>query len=679
MSERYRFRCGRLPASRERGKWSSVRPKCLEIGRSGETIRLNTQRLSTVLGHQCSPVTWDLLDLAAYVYVADQMVGRGGRKEFEYGQKWRRHFRFEVGVREPDIWNHFEVKDALIETLTFLSDDDYEFVFVRSESPNVVEDYLFEEANDSSVHDYREVLLFSGGIDSLCGAVNEMFVSHRRPVLVSHWANPKTLSRQEELVRDFRDAVDLPRSMQPLHITLTLNKKKHLTRDFDQRCRSFVFASLGAIVATGLGLDGFRLCENGITSLNLPISPQIVGARASRTTHPRSLRLLGQLVSEIAEEPFQLENPFLWQTKCEIVDSLARHSAAHLIGLTRSCGGTLQSSNAHPHCGKCSQCIDRRLAIVAAGLESHDPETGYRLPLFVGERKEALEQMTLAAYVETCRQLHLMSPPDFFKKYGEIGRALSEMGISVDQAAEAIFQLHRRHACQVRLALERGMQLHADRFVARDLPDTCLIRLMEPAPEPLEDHSVAMPSLPENYFYRSGDYWRIRYANGPKHLLLHQVGNEYLQILLSQPGREIIATDLLQQVQPRFDPRVLGSQGETIDAKARKEYRVRQQDLEELIAMANENGDATSLEGYQNELAAIEQQLAEGEGISGKLRKKTDRERVRKSVAAALERTTTSIQRYDPALAKHLSPPTLRRGKTLCYEPRPLITWATEI
>ena len=41
----------------------------------------------------------------------------------------------------------------------------------------------------------------------------------------------------------------------------------------------------------------------------------------------------------------------------------------------------------HPHCGQCSQCIDRRFAILAAGQEHEDPAEAYKVDLFLGERE----------------------------------------------------------------------------------------------------------------------------------------------------------------------------------------------------------------------------------------------------------------------------------------------------
>src|SRR5690348_17116255 len=51
-----------------------------------------------------SPVIADLLDIAAYVHVADQCFSRGGPVGANLGQQWRRDFLFVVPVRQPERW-----------------------------------------------------------------------------------------------------------------------------------------------------------------------------------------------------------------------------------------------------------------------------------------------------------------------------------------------------------------------------------------------------------------------------------------------------------------------------------------------------------------------------------------------------------------------------------------------
>src|SRR5262245_12354095 len=142
------------------------------------------------------------------------------------------------------------------------------------------------------------------------------------------------------------------------------------------------------------GLDELRFYENGITSLNLPPSAQVVGARASRTTHPRVLAGFRTLMTALCGKPFAVESPFQWDTKADVVRRIADAGCGGLIRLSTSCGHTWAlRTRTHTHCGVCSQCIDRRFAILTAGQGANDPADGYAVDLLVGERQDGEEKM----------------------------------------------------------------------------------------------------------------------------------------------------------------------------------------------------------------------------------------------------------------------------------------------
>ena len=52
----------------------------------------------------------DLIEIASYVYCADQAVRRGGTQQRAMGTDWRRDFRFVIPVRDPRHWSnpHFQ-------------------------------------------------------------------------------------------------------------------------------------------------------------------------------------------------------------------------------------------------------------------------------------------------------------------------------------------------------------------------------------------------------------------------------------------------------------------------------------------------------------------------------------------------------------------------------------------
>jgi hypothetical protein len=166
--------------------------------------------------------------------------------------------------------------------------------------------------------DFQEVVPFPGGLDSLGGAVQEILQGQRKVALVSHRPVSKLYSCQKALVAALGDRLTDPR-LRPLHVAVEVNKGKSLGRDFTQRSRSFLFAAVAVVVARLFGLRRVRFYENGVTSLNLPISPQVLGGRATRTTHPRVLDGFGRLFSLLMGCEFVVENPFLWKTKAEVL------------------------------------------------------------------------------------------------------------------------------------------------------------------------------------------------------------------------------------------------------------------------------------------------------------------------------------------------------------------------
>ena len=71
----------------------------------------------------------DLLEVASYIYAADSAISRGGQADAQMGMRWRRKLRFVIQVRVPNLWSSAPVASALVETLSFLSEDEYDFEF----------------------------------------------------------------------------------------------------------------------------------------------------------------------------------------------------------------------------------------------------------------------------------------------------------------------------------------------------------------------------------------------------------------------------------------------------------------------------------------------------------------------------------------------------------------------
>jgi len=229
-------------------------------------VNLKISNISSRLAQNIPEVALDLLEIGSYVYCADQSISRGGVSYRKDGKQWHRDFEFNIAVRCLDIWKREDVQSCLCETLGFLTDDNYSFDFRKLTIPLPWEPY-FEFGDEQPWFKADEVLLFSGGLDSLAGAVDEIVALKKRVLLVGHRPVAVISTRQKQLVEHLSDLVDDPKSL--VHIPIWVNKDQGLTKDANQRARSFLYASLGAAVSVLNKSTSIKIYENGIVSTNL--------------------------------------------------------------------------------------------------------------------------------------------------------------------------------------------------------------------------------------------------------------------------------------------------------------------------------------------------------------------------------------------------------------------------
>jgi 7-cyano-7-deazaguanine synthase in queuosine biosynthesis len=424
-----------------------------------------------------SPRFVDLAEIAAYIYCADQAISRVKMDVDRFGADWRRSFRIFVPVREPGFWKSQEVKTALCETLNFLSDEFFEFTFFKAQNPPLIQGYLTYKEITAPIQEVEQVMLYSGGLDSLAGAVEEIINKKRRVVLVSHRSTPKLEGAHQRLEALLAAKAG---ALRPVHLKVKVSKKLTVDEeDHTQRTRSFLFGSLGAAVAVGLGLKNVRFYENGVLSLNLPMTAQLVGSRATRTTHPRVIHGFQKLFSLVAGEALVVENPFIGETKGEVIQKIVKAGCGPMIEASTSCPHTRQSTKEQTHCGVCSQCIDRRFGIIAAGADGFDPDGHYRMNVFTESRGKDADKLLVGAYLERSNQIEkLKNIADFIDKYSESARSFRYLDGPAAGAAERVFDLYRRHAAEVNGVVEKMTTKHLTLLRQRTLPGDCLLRLV---------------------------------------------------------------------------------------------------------------------------------------------------------------------------------------------------------
>lgn len=463
-----------------------------------ERVNLWIDHITRKMASNIPPRFFDLLDIAAYIYAADQLISRGGDKMIGVGRDWRRDLQFSIPVRDPVFWNSKETCEQLIRTLSFLSDDYYRFEFRPTPPTRSIEDYLdFDsDAGPIGFHPDR-VVLFSGGLDSLSGAAHALLAGGEKLALVSHFASTKVQSRQVELVDALKQKGAAGRIF---HVGIRVTRGQEEPRDFTQRTRSFLFASLACVVACLFRKDQITYFENGITSVNLPLAEHVLGSRATRTTHPKVLNDFGKLFSLIAEKSVAISNAYFWLTKTEVLHRLAEASAPDLVGRSFSCSHVRVVVRTGKHCGVCTQCLERRFAVLAAGLAEHDPVDGYQTDLLRGERTEPKGLTRAEAYVLAASRYAEMTSTAFAASYGGLARVLPYLEGDPSESSEKLFELHRRHGRSVRGVVDAN--LRALTFHERvSLPKTSLLSLISApfgSPAPVrEDPTERELSAPE--------------------------------------------------------------------------------------------------------------------------------------------------------------------------------------
>jgi 7-cyano-7-deazaguanine synthase in queuosine biosynthesis len=444
----------------------------LKISRRGKgrNLYLEITNITHRIVEDLDPMAKDLVEIASYVYYADGSIPRWSEKDV-FASRWIRDFHFVIPVRNVKFWS--SQSERLSAVLSYLTGDNFAFSFAKASPPP--EQLFIEISRDlPPVGGADCVCLFSGGLDSLAGSV-QLALNGRKPLLVSHRSSPKIDSRQKRLVSLLRDRIS---TWQFPHLNVWVNRKGNPAHEQTQRSRSFLFLALAGAVCHQCKLRDIFVCENGIVTFNVPRSGQNVGTMLSRSTHPKFIGQFQDLLAEVFGRAFSIRNPFVFMTKREVAKTLLGTQCEDLIKASVSCAHTQQATTLHPHCGTCSQCIDRRFALADKTLERFDSLDSYEKDIFEHELKEGEERTHAENYVRSAIKIESMTDSNFFSTYSELLDALSWLEGSAETVATKIFDLFKRHSNEVLSVIKEKWIEYSDRYIRNQLPDHCLIAMI---------------------------------------------------------------------------------------------------------------------------------------------------------------------------------------------------------
>jgi hypothetical protein len=175
----------------------------------------------------------------------------------------------------------------------------------------------------------------------------------------------------------------------------------------------------------------------------------------------------------------EIENPFIWRTKADVVRSIVDRRCGPLIKHTVSCTRSYDITKLHTHCGCCSQCLDRRFGVLAADAAEYDPVEMYKVELLAGARDAPNDQTMAESYVRTALELREMNELAFFGRFsGETARVCAGFpSLRADDIARQVLELHERHGQAIGNALKAAVERHSVELVEGSLPPSSVLMM----------------------------------------------------------------------------------------------------------------------------------------------------------------------------------------------------------
>jgi 7-cyano-7-deazaguanine synthase in queuosine biosynthesis len=327
------------------------------------------------------PIARDFVRIAAAVNLADRQVRRSTRS----GHR-PRSFNVTVTVSDVALWRRVS---QLVEAMaSFASQDLWRLEFAQSERTAGI---LAEPAPAADV-----VALFSGGLDSLCGAAH-LTGRDEDVLLLTH--SPPSRERVDTMVRQLPKLLrgGTPSRFHLGSISVVPEQRDTAGRrsrfqEFTRRTRPFLYLSIAAAAAIVSGARRVQMSENGALGSSLPFRRSHYGPRITRQGHSFMLEGFEKIVAALRPDhpPVRFVNPFSASTKGEACKLLLASPMVAKATLSCEYSGQqiarlkawsqLNGLSAHRiarvrQCGLCVPCIVRRAALKRAGLP--DPAGDY--------------------------------------------------------------------------------------------------------------------------------------------------------------------------------------------------------------------------------------------------------------------------------------------------------------
>lgn len=333
-------------------------------------------------GHETESTAFDFLLLSVIVYNVDRLLSRYRHSE----DGWKRNITLEgVPARNTDVMNG--AARLFESSISFLTGDKWTIHFVQQQP------YNYNPPTNTIYNrtEFEKVALFSGGLDSLIGFIDEAYSlnADKKILLISHVEQGKEGADQNSIVVQCQDRHILDGKYARIKSGVSIDRYSYVNKEPSEstfRSRSLLFFAMGIYCAHCID-DHLQMIvpENGTISINIPLNPSRRSACSTRTTHPVFIKRLERALQAIGVNN-QLYNPYRLKSKADMVVDCCRDENKDRIFrqlYQSSCSCAKRSHNYHwdkpsnvikrdhiNHCGMCLPCIYRRVALDTIGLDN---------------------------------------------------------------------------------------------------------------------------------------------------------------------------------------------------------------------------------------------------------------------------------------------------------------------
>ena len=322
--------------------------------RINKDVKLEPAALEAFCFKQITDQDLELMFLAGAIAFIDRTV----RRLVEKG--WRRQLHVVMPVARPRFWQQPAIVGSIVSALQFLTGDAWSFEFPKASMPL----RSFKQAElDLGQGDFV-VIPFSNGLDSFAQSrLLKVEGINATPVRVTAWN--RGLAGSREWITD-----DDGSKYRRVAVPIKLVTKPNAEQSF--RTRTFVFSVLAGLAASLANARQIVIPEAGQGALGPSLVP--FGAESPhRGSHPGFSRRMMIFFEAFWGKHVSIDHPQLWRTKGKVLSALKDAGVHSGWDKTRSCSRDQRviRTERHKllHCGICSGCLLRRMAVFSAGLE----------------------------------------------------------------------------------------------------------------------------------------------------------------------------------------------------------------------------------------------------------------------------------------------------------------------